>query len=283
VIKESIGRHNLSPSLDFNNEGVVDIPVLKKNTEINAPRVSIDPGYNPFEEGRQGNRREWEEVRNHNIDNWETLFEEKGSNNPSMVNLETGEISTDQRNRFLQFKNRFILMSVKSGLMIIDQKRAHERVLFEKLIKADGQPAAGQKMLFPETIELNPSDFVTIEEIRDDLNRMGFDISAFGNHSVIVNAVPDTVKTSDLTATIEKILEDYRSSNSDVSLSKREKLAVSLAGNTAIGYGKILEQEEMRVLIDQLFACSNPNYSPSGKPVLTIMETDVIEKFLKAK
>ncbi len=281
VIKESIGKHNLSPSLDFGNEGVVDIPVLRRNTEINSPGIELNPDFNPFENAKPDRSREWERIRSENAGNWESLFGQGQSRSKDPDNnIENGKIQ-ELKSRYLQFKNKYILISVKSGLMVVDQKRAHERVLFEKLLSSGKNRIPGQTMLFPETIELNPADFVTLKEIREDINRMGFDISEFGNHSVIVNAVPDTVKNSDLSATIEKILEDYRSTSSDVSISKREKLAISLAGNTAIGYGKILEQEEMRVLIDQLFACSNPNYSPSGKPVLNIIETDAIEKSFK--
>lgn len=281
VIKESIGKHNLSPSLDFGNEGVVDIPVLRSTTEINAPKIALNPDYNPFEDPKPDRNREWENIRRENAGDWESLFGQGQSESKDAQGEEETEMVPGSKNRYLQFKNKYILMSVKSGLMVVDQKRAHERVLFERLLARDKSRIPGQTMLFPETIELNPADFVTFKEVREEINRMGFDISEFGNHAVIINAVPDTVKNSDLSATIERILEDYRSTSSDISVSKREKLAISLAGNTAIGYGKILEQEEMRVLIDQLFACSNPNYSPSGKPVLNIIETDAIEKSFK--
>jgi DNA mismatch repair protein MutL len=167
--------------------------------------------------------------------------------------------------------------------MIIDQKRAHERIIFENALKNRGSSKfASQKLLFPETIELNASDFVTFVEIKAGIVELGFDIDEFGKNSVIVNGVPESVKNSDVKSLIEEILEEYKSLGTDTGSKMIEKLAKSVASASAIPYGKILENEEMRDLVDQLFACSNPNHSPTGKPVITIIRTDEIEKSLKS-
>jgi DNA mismatch repair protein MutL len=179
---------------------------------------------------------------------------------------------------FIQLKGRYIVTPVKSGLMLIDQKRAHERVLFETYIRsfALNTPAA-QRSLFPETIELDQADFMILKEIADDLRTIGFDLSDFSGNSFVVNGCP--VSNNKLTARelVERFLEQYKSTAFDVQSNAREKMASSLALANAIDYGEKLTREAMRELVDNLFACEQPNYSPSGKPVVSIIALEDLE------
>ncbi len=283
VVRESIGRNNLSPSLTFDREGVVDIPVLRKDTEISPPEINLNPGYDPFREEKYRSRNTAEFYREERKQNWEALFQSEGDKKKSP------ESDTDEKEnlyreagRFLQLKSKYILTPVKSGLMIIDQKRAHERIIYEKALKIKSESGfASQKLLFPETIELNASDFVTFVKINECISELGFDIGEFGKNSIIVNGIPEAVKNSDIKALIEEILEEYKSLGTDTGSKMTERVAKSVAKASAIPYGKILETEEMRVLVDQLFACSNPNHSPAGKTVISIVQTGDIDKSFK--
>jgi DNA mismatch repair protein MutL len=286
VVKESIGRNNLSPSLNFDNEGVIDIPVLKKDTTVSFPRVNLNPDYNPFDEEAPPTRSA-EFYQGDRSENWEALFhglKKKEENTERMEMTEsTEEPGFTLSDRFMQLKSRYILTPVKSGLMIIDQKRAHERILYERVLKRKKENKfASQKLLFPETIELNASDFVTFLEIKNAIQELGFDIGEFGKSSIIVNGIPDTVKNSDIKSLIEEILEEYKSLGTDTGKKMEENLARLVAKASAIPYGKVLESKEMRELFDQLFACENPNHSPAGKSVLSIIRTEEIEKSLKS-
>lgn len=283
VVKESIGKHNLMPSLDFNTEGVIDIPVLRKETLIHTPRININTEFNPFENDQNFPVRNPYRDRERSLDSADP-FE---SASRDFFSKESGIqentfIGAPDGNKFLQIKNRFILTAVKSGLMIIDQKRAHERILFEENLRSLSTDAfAGQQTLFPETIELNHADYVTFLSIIDSINHLGFDIRDLGNNAIIVNGVPATVKNAALKDIIEEMLETYKSYEGNLQLEAKERIARAVAKAAAIPYGKVLEQEEMRNLVDHLFACTNPNYSPSGKPVMNIISSEELDKILK--
>lgn len=287
MVKESIGKHNLTPSLDFNIEGIIDIPVLRKTTEIRTPAEMINPFFNPFDKDNleisQQSKLQADRHRDMVV-GWESLYTGiKRSTYPQELNITSDQNKAGSDNmKFLQVKNHYILTTVKSGILLIDQKRAHERVLYEENLKSDGKSSfVAQRNLFPETIELNPSDYVTLLEILDEINQLGFDIRDLGNHSIVIHGIPVISKNTDLKDMIDEMLEVYKSFMGDLSLKAKDKIARSVAQSSAIPYGKRLEQEEMRELLDQLFGCVNPNYSPSGKTIFKIISTEEIDKLLK--
>jgi len=280
VVKESIGKFNLTPSLDFNNESSIRIPVLSNNTEIPRLETNINPDYNPFKDDNDKYYREdrFKSISQDNLRNWESLF----SGNQNTQEPQNHGLNVTEGNiRLMQLRNMFIVTPVKSGLMIIDQKRAHERIVFDKLMKKNSLlRGVAQQTLFPETIELNAGDYVTFNEISDSLLQAGFDIRDAGNNNIIIYGIPSTVKNSGLKELVDEILGNYKVYSADVTLTLFEKLAISISKASSRGYGRILEQEEMRELIDQLFACDNPNFSPSGKTILKILSIEEIEKLL---
>jgi DNA mismatch repair protein MutL len=283
VTRESIGRFNLTPSLDFETGNAIDIPFIKRGSEVSPPEINLTPGFNPFNTGsdRHFESTVYTSPSASRVKNWELMYrefpEEAGKNESENILFKEGNDS----GKFLQLKASYILTSVKSGLLIIDQKRAHERIIFESAIKANsGSMGISQKTLFPETIELNTADYVTFQAIQDELFILGFDISDAGNNSIIVNGIPGTVKVIELKSVIERMLENYKGYDGEPSIDHFEKLAISVSSATAIPYGKVLSIDEMRELVDQLFACSNPNYSPGGKSVMRILQLDEIEKII---
>ena len=270
AVKEAIGRHNLSPSLDFDKEGVIDIPVLPRDKEVHIPEISTNPDYNPFEEDRPiSGSRPAQHYTNSRFQGWEQLFE------PAVVSEATVT-------RHLQVKNKYIFSPVKSGVMMIDQRRAHERILYEKMRLAQhkNQPMA-QKTLFPETIRLGAEDYQVCLQMLDELAGLGYDIRDFGNNTIVVHGLPSEVALSRAEDTLESLLEQYKNLEGVTENDARDRIAQAAAKASAIEYGRSLSGEEMKKLVDQLFACSQPNYTPSGKPTVKIIDLAEIETYFK--
>jgi DNA mismatch repair protein MutL len=185
--------------------------------------------------------------------------------------------------RHLQVKNKYIFSPVKSGVMMIDQRRAHERILYEKMRAAQekNQPLA-QTTLFPETIRLGVEDYHACLQMMDELAGLGFDIRDFGNNTVVVHGLPTEVALSKAEGTLESLLEQFKSREGTMENNTGERIAQAAARASAIEYGRPLSEEEMKELVDQLFACSNPNYTPSGKLIVKILDLAEIDIFFKA-
>jgi DNA mismatch repair protein MutL len=163
--------------------------------------------------------------------------------------------------------------------MIIDQRKAHIRILFEQIIRNLAMNnAASQRILYPEKMDLNNEDYQLVKQMADNLNAIGFDISDLGSNSILINGVPDNTNSSQPLQLIEQLIEEYKQTENDVKGNMKERVALSLSVASAIDYGKLLTVEEMQHLVDELFACENPNYSPTGKKIMTIMNTTEIEK-----
>jgi DNA mismatch repair protein MutL len=281
-VREALGRFNIVPSLDFENEALIDIPVMRSAGNIpEQPRIEINTQFNPFDgEERNHDRSGYiDRFEKENTANWEKLYTslEKENDNPEQFE----KIRESQR-KFFQIKNKYIVCPVKSGLMLIDQKRAHERVLFERFLEClSNNRAVSQADMFPVTIELNPSDYLILKEIEEDLELLGFSFMHPGKNKVTINGRPADSDFSDPVMMLEILFEDYKNSQAEPTTGAKEKVAAGMAGATAIQYGKVLSQGEMEDLFDTLFACHAPNYSPKGKPVISIITLDEIDKRFK--
>jgi len=269
AVKEAIGKHNLSPTLDFSKEGIIDIPVLTPETEIKNPVIETNPAYNPFENDRESaGYRPKKNYADERFGGWEQMFE------PSPGGPRSGS-------KYLQVKNKYILSPVKSGVMVIDQRRAHERILYETFLQArEERKALAQQGLFPETVQLNAEDYQVFLDMLTELEPWGFDIRDSGNGSVVIHALPSEMHAAgkDAVDLMEMIIEQYKSLEGDLDLGMGEKIARSAARSAAIRYGKPLSELEMQELTDQLFACSNPNHSPSGKLIVKILEVGALDE-----
>lgn len=279
AVREALGRFNIVPSLDFDNEALIDIPVRSSTEKIpEPPGIEINPRFNPFEREELAYQRPdfIERFERENTANWEKLYStlEKEDENPESA----GKIREAER-KFFQIKNKYIVCPVKSGLMLIDQKRAHERVLYERFMEclSKNRPVS-QTELFPLNIELDPVDYSVLEEIRNDLKILGFTIDFAGENKILLKGRPSNSVSADLVEMLEIIIEEYKSTRTDPSAGAKEKLAAAMAGASAIPYGKALVQSEMENLFDSLFACSAPNYSPKGKSVINIITLDDLDK-----
>ncbi len=300
AVRESLGKHNVVPSIDFDQSGSIEIPVPKKSSEdIVFPDIQINPEYNPFNEPAQrnpgggGTFKQSSPTEKKNLENWEDLYrgtqlilkpeEQSAPSQNSETSLYEHSMEQFSGKKILQLKQKYILTPVKSGLMIIDQKRAHERILYERFLEVmKSDSVASQQQLFPQTIEMNPADSALLLSILDDLLSLGFDIREFGKNTFIINGTPGVLDVSSPELIVEKLLEEYKNSPVDARSKAKEQIAVSLAKASALEYGTALKPAEVDQLIDDLFACATPNFSPDGKKVLTIFHIEDIEKsFLK--
>jgi DNA mismatch repair protein MutL len=285
TVREALGKYNLAPTLDFDTTGVIDIPAFKKDREFKVPEIKIDPGFNPFKDNSAGIRRDHPSFQRETVRNWEKLYEglqgvDKNGDQSSQRQIESDREAIPVK--LLQFKNRYILVPVKSGLLMIDQKRAHEKILFEKYIDSlSNKKGIAQQDLFPATIELSAPDHAVLMEILDDLAQLGFDIRDIGNHNIIVNGYPADAETIEPKSMIESFLEEYKECESDIKVKARERLALSLARASSITWQRTLTETEMRELIDKLFACNNPGQLPDGKIVFAIFAAEEIERKFK--
>jgi DNA mismatch repair protein MutL len=281
-VREALGRFNIVPSLDFENEALIDIPVRSSSGRIpEPPGIEINTGYNPFHDEERAHERPGyvERFERENLANWEKLYSslEKENENPEQFE----KIRESQR-KFFQIKNKYIVCPVISGFMLIDQKRAHERVLYERFLEClSNDRAVSQVDMFPVTAELNPADYFIVKEIESELRLLGFSIQHSGKNKITINGRPSGSDSSDPLEVLEILLEDYKNTLADPSTGEKEKVAAAMACASAIPYGKALKQNEMEDLFDTLFACSAPNYSPGGKPVISIITLEEIDKRFK--
>ena len=282
-VREALGRFNIVPSLDFENEALIDIPVRGSSVNFpEQPRIEINTQFNPFDGSIEGNSERpgfIERFERENTANWERLYsslEKENENPPPFEKIREAE------RKFFQVKSKYIVCTVKSGLMLIDQKRAHERVLYEKFLDClSNNRAVSQADMFPVSAELNPSDYFIIKEIEPDLELLGFSIQHSGKNEISINGKPAGSDSSDPLEMLEIILEEYKTTQADPTVGAKEKIAAAMAGASAIPYGKILNHNEMENLFDTLFACQSPNYSPKGKPVISIVSLEDIDKRFK--
>jgi DNA mismatch repair protein MutL len=277
-VKEALGRFNIVPSLDFEDEGLIEIPVRSSFRELpEQPAIEIDPRYDPFagEERISNQDSIIERFEQENNSGWEKLYSALERDDPRSATVDT-------ERRFFQIKNKYIICPVKSGLMIIDQKRAHERILYERFLdNLNNNRNISQTELFPVSIDLNPADILVLKEIETEIRQLGFRIQISDKNMIIMTGRPSGIGSGDPVVMLEILLEEYKRTQTDPSTGAREKIASAMAGASAIPYGKVLLKNEMEDLFDALFACNAPNYSPKGKPVINILTLDEIDKRLK--
>ena len=290
-IKESLGKFNAVPSIDFDTEGSIPIPVFDKERQIRSPQVNVDPNYNPFKQRAYTPppRMNWEELYKDFEKDVDVAADDEDENREtSPLNftkkLESNlpEMHSDAFPDYYQYKQKYIFTSVKSGLMIIDQRRAHIRILFDKYLESIVQKKGiSQRVLFPEMIELSASEAAIIPSIKEDLESLGFEISNLGNNTYAIQGVPSEIENPDVARLIKTMLANIIETGLDVKSEIQEKLALSFARSVAINYGKPLSVEEITDIVNRLFACPTPNFTPDGKKILTVLDDEDMDRKLK--
>jgi DNA mismatch repair protein MutL len=288
TVKRSLGRYSVSPTIDFNTESSFrNLEPLKPGSEIRIPTITVNPDFNPFKDEPKYQKHTSAYPKD-STRGWEQLYEIAQKREEEQFSLipdapgETEEQVPQEKSVF-QVHNRFIITTIKSGMMVIDQQAAHERILYECFLeKLERSQGASQQSLFPQNIELNTTDFELAKELMDDLKAMGFDLREFGKNSLAVYGIPAEIESGNESALLHGLLENYKQNLGSMKLERRDNLARSLARNAAIKAGKILSRDEMNHLIDELFACQMPQVSINGKSTLFKMTLeDLLRRFDK--
>lgn len=307
-VKESLGKFNAVPSIDFDTDDRPDIPAFEQNLPPEPPKVNYNSDFNPFKStGGGGGSYSSSNYSRPQVD-WEDLYGglEKASKMNHAATPDAGfeseifpeveeepivavpstlyasEPMMEKGGQHLQFKGRFILTSVKSGLMLIDQHRAHIRVLFDRyMVQISQKQGVSQGVLFPEILQLPASEAALLDGIMPELFAIGFDLSNLGGGSYAINGIPSGVEGLNPVELVRNMVHTAMEKGNDVKEEIQHILALTLARASAIVYGQVLSNEEMVNLVDTLFACSAPNYTPDGKVVLTTIKEDELEKPFK--
>ncbi len=297
-IKEALGKFNITPPLDFDTEGSLDYLPQESSGEKNyVPRISINPGYNPFnytsgkitpeDAGFEQEAKMSSHHREKVPANWDILFDGiKEKEEPVQTVIpEMSEIVQpfiQTASCFFQIKGRYIVTPVHSVLMLIDQKRAHERVLFEKYLDTlASHQTTGQKSLFPEVLELSASDFMLIGELLPDLEYLGFELNVFGKNCYAIHATPPDLSYTHAKEVLIELIEHYKNTEGSIREKMQERVVSALAKASAIGYNIPLTCEEMREMTEQLFACKHHHFTADGKTILHILKYEDVNSWFK--
>lgn len=296
AVRDALGKFCEVPAIDFDTQGSPDIPLYDPARQVAPPQPHYNPDYNPFKEPNHSSHSSMP-GRSSQVDAWETLYDglEKSSaftpapKEGEMFGPAASSASESQTPETLisekspshyQYKGKYLMTAVKSGLMIIDQHRADIRILYDRYMEQmTSHSASTQKLLFPEVIQLAPSDAVLLEKLLPELANLGFDLSELGGHSFAINGVPAGIDGLDPVALLRQMVEDSGTLPTQVS-SLHSQLALSLARHAAIPYGQLLSNAEIENVVNQLFSCSNVNYTPDGKAILCILPQTDIEQLL---
>lgn len=290
AVREALGRFNAAPSLDFDDDNIPEIPVMDisggNSVPVSAPRVSYNPGYNPFKNRMPDYRK--------SDSSWEMLYEggsgnkpldlspfedlEVGEQHPSLYDMAKEEYVAEEYIPMSQYKGQYILIPVKSGLMWVHQRRAHIRVLYERYKEQmQERRAVSQGLLFPERVEVTLNEAVTIENIQEELSSLGFDISSLGGGSFAINGVPSGIEGLSPVKLLMDVVHGVMD-ETDNSKKINERISLAMAKDVAIVTGQLLSLDEMTVLIDDLFRTSSPSITPDGAIIVHIMPDKDIER-----
>lgn len=269
AVRKAIGQNNLSPMIDFDeptNLGFDFGTVVSSSSPIVQPNVPVNPSYNPFRQQHQEHSRPSED--------WRLLYGER-TDQPSTV--EEKPVETEKKTQYIQLNQSYIITTVKSGLLLIDQHLAHYRILFEKFLKElETNNGHSQQELFPQPFTLNANDASLLRELLPELERVGFAMEQVNPTTFMINGTPADLSGADPVGLLEKMLDNYKINRTDLQLERKLGIAKTMAAQLAIKANTSLAEPEMQNLVDQLFGCSVAETAPDGKKVYVLLTLDEI-------
>lgn len=314
AVKESLGRFSAVPQIDFDTIDAPEIPAFNDHTVVTAPEDGVDPTYNPFKPQSKSSAGGGSSYHPQSAGNfggyssnplpdWEKLYQnfEKGKQEgiasiteqdvedsfsdfgdvePVNSGVQAEIITPDMSSAMcMQMKGRYILSPIKSGLMIVDQHRAHVRVLFEQYIKQlDATTISSQRVLFPEVLQLTTSQNIILKELEPEMEKIGFNLAQLSGNDWSINAVPAGMENVNIKDTILQVIDEVSMGGTSITTKVYESIALRVAKSAAIPYGKTMLQEEMDTLLSKLLCLPNPNYTPDGKTIISVLSNDQLEK-----
>ncbi|MEP6261630.1 MAG: DNA mismatch repair endonuclease MutL [Gillisia sp.] len=292
AIKHSLGLFNVAPILDFDRDPTMDTPYNYENRPASTPKVEVDRNFNPFknEQGRGGSfssfRKEsgnWEGLytglNSETVDSGDTLRHIEFESEEVTGNLFGASKTQESQNTTFQLNKKFIISTLKNGMLVIDQHRAHTRILYEELLKSiTVQAAVSQQLLFPLHLKFSQNEIQLLKGIKDALENTGFIFSEIKKDSVEITGIPTTVSESEVEMLLEQLLGDFENEVPGNNFSQTDLLAKSLAKSMAVKSGNLLNQTEQQHIVNGLFACKEPTLTPSNKPVFITLPVEELEK-----
>ena len=288
-IKHSLGQFNVAPVLDFDRDSNLDTPYNYKDQEAATPTIQIDGNFNPFSDATP-NKHFSSSRKTENTANWESLYVGLKHDAEEINNVEfesdevTGSLFNENEieqasNKMYQIHKKYIVNPIKSGMVIIDQNRAHQRVLYEQfLTNMTVHQASSQQLLFPLNLFFSKSEMQLISELQLSLVNTGFVFDASNEDHLVITGLPVNVAESEVSSVLEQLLSDLSDGIPDSSFSQNDSIAKSMAKSLAVKTGAYLTEKEQENLVNGLFACKDPNVSPFQKPTFITMRVEDIDK-----
>ena len=291
AIKHSLGQFNIAPVLDFDRDNNLDTPYNYQQKVAQKPNVEIDRAFNPFrEENNPSNGNH--SYKKENTNGWESLYvglESKGNSNSGDFNelhfeseneeLTMFENDSQDAQKTFQLKNKYIINTIKSGMLVIDQHRAHQRVLYEEFLQQITiKEGISQQLLFPLSLQFDSEEIRVLTTLKSQLQQTGFVFSKFEDNGVELQGIPVSVSSDQATLVLEQLVHDAQHELPDNHFSQTDMLAKSLAKSLAIKRGQALTKEEQEHLVNKLFACKEPNTTPTNKPTFITMTVEDLDK-----
>ncbi|MFL1896877.1 DNA mismatch repair endonuclease MutL [Aquimarina sp. 2-A2] len=304
TIKHSLGQFSVAPVLDFNKDASMETPYDFKNKEARVPTIEVDRNFNPFKDEKTRadanssmGRTSYKEKKS---SDWENLYvglqadtsaidQHKKSNDFSSVQFEstaiTGSLFDEKKesdlshNPTYQLKRKYIITTIKSGMVIINQHRAHQRILYEELLRNITMAnAVSQQLIFPLKISFTTQEIELLQMVREQLEHTGFVFDAIVEEEVSISGIPTAITESEVSMLLEQLLGDLQNEVPDSGFSQTDFLAKSMAKSIAVRTGIVLEQEQQQHIVNSLFACTEPTITPDHKPTFTTITVDEIDK-----
>jgi DNA mismatch repair protein MutL len=301
AVRNSLGKFNITPSLDFEQESAFNTPYLSKERPVVPPTIKVNPDYNPFRTATSANNYDFSGYKTRiqhsneqieaNLDFLDDVQQQsqiiqKSANFAEQFGMEQSSMNPSRKSVYessktFQLHSKYILTQVGSGLLMIDQQRAHRQILFEKFLSSSAnQTATVQKLLFPQTIELDNSSYALMLELLPIIQEMGFEMENFGKNTITVNGLPAGIEENNAESLVEQFLEQCKNYSSIQTDKQHESIAWNMAIGGSIKKGRKLSADEMGLLIDELFACQSPNYDYKGNAIVIRMdEAELDERF----
>ncbi len=287
-VRQALGKFSLAPSIDFDEEQSIKITPLPPGYIPKQPQVNVDPDYNPFNQQTYAPQSQTKPIG----DDWKKLLKTDMPSQPGLL-LRTSfdemdeaenirESKMPESSQLLQINGRYILSRVKSGMMIIDQCAAHQRILYDKFLhRLEANKPGSQQSLFPQTMNFSGGDADIIRELNPQLLALGFVLEPLGTNSFVLNGMPGDIETESPVELLERIIDNYKRNLAELKSDRKTGLARSMARQMAIKAGKTLTNDEMLGIVNQLFATAVPEMAPDGSPTLRIITINEIAELFK--
>ncbi|MGY5846968.1 DNA mismatch repair endonuclease MutL [Salegentibacter sp. HM20] len=294
AIKHSLGQFNVAPVLDFERDSNLDTPYDYKNKDAEVPKIEVDRNFNPFAENTstKTSRPSYIPKSEKSSASWESLYSGMQNENPGKedyreIEFESEEVTGNlfgagdhqaEKSTF-QLNKKYIVSTLKSGILVIDQHRAHRRILYEELLKNITVTAAvSQQLLFPLMLQFSTHEINLLQEIKESLEQTGFVFGKLAEDSVEITGIPTLIAESEVEMLLEQLISDLEQEVPDNGFSQNDLLAKSMAKGMAVKSGMILNNSEQQHIVNRLFACKEPDLSPTGKSVFITLTVDELDK-----